>query len=280
MGVQASDHFSGARAAADLDAMVAAAQTASRYIATHAGDLAALTWTAKATADFVSEVDLGAEAIIREQLGARFPDADVLGEELSPGAGTGAGTTFIVDPLDGTTNFLHGYPEYSVSIAALVDDDLRAGVVLTAATGEIFTAGSGGGAYRNGHPIRVSSISEPSRSLIGTGFPFKNLELLEGYLTQLSAVTRQTAGVRRAGSAALDLCDVACGRFEAFWELVLAPWDYAAGMLIINEAGGVVTDLCGRPPGFASGTAIVAGSPVMHRWLLEVLATATETTLP
>ncbi|MDQ6888601.1 MAG: inositol monophosphatase [Gemmatimonadota bacterium] len=275
--MQASDHFSGARAAADLDAMVAAARTASRFIAGHAGDLSSLTWTNKATADFVSEVDLGAEAIIRDELCLRFPGAALLGEELSPDAVTGRGTAFIVDPLDGTTNFLHGYPEYAVSIAALVDGHLRAGVVLNAASGELFTARAGGGAFRNGQPIRVSSIEDPSRSLIGTGFPFKTLELLADYLPQLSAVTRLSAGVRRAGSAALDLCDVACGRFEAFWELSLAPWDYAAGTLIIREAGGIVTDLRARAPAWSSTTAIVAGSPVMHRWLLELITTAAET---
>lgn len=231
-----------------------------------------LTWQEKSPTDFVSEVDVAAEETIRDVVLARHPDALILGEELTPDRAA-AGLTFVVDPLDGTTNFLHGYPWYAVSIGALLDGALAAGVVLNVATGELFTATAGGGARRNGEPIAVSPITEPLRALIGTGFPFKRMDLLDTYLRQFAAVARATAGMRRAGAAALDLADVACGRFEAFWELSLAPWDVAAGILLVREAGGVVTDLDGAEKQVARG-GIVAGSIAMHAWLLRTLAEA------
>jgi myo-inositol-1(or 4)-monophosphatase len=179
-----------------------------------------------------------------------------------------AGLVFVADPLDGTTNFLHGFPWYAVSIAALVDDDLVAGVVLNVANGDLFSATAGGGARLSGQPISVSPITEPTRALIGTGFPFKDGSRVEEYLRVLPSIMVETAGIRRPGAAALDLADVACGRFEAFWELTLAPWDIAAGMLLVREAGGIVTDLSGAPAKVGH-TGLVAGSPAMHAWLLE-----------
>jgi len=266
--------------------MEAAAHNAAQFIRARAGGVASLTWEVKSPADFVSEVDTGAERIIRELLeegrhhvtldpgGATLQwEVRVVGEEFSPGASTTSterGVTYVVDPLDGTTNFLHGYPWYAVSIGALVDGVLSAGLVLNVATGETFTALRGGGAFRDEEPIRVSQNAEPSRALIGTGFPFKNVSRLDEYQRQFAAVTKQTAGIRRAGAAALDLCDVACGRFDAFWELNLAPWDVAAGILIVREAGGIVTDLEGRDAPVAFGP-IVAGSAAMHPWLLAQL---------
>ena len=225
---------------------------------------------------------MAAEHRIRELVLERVPGATVVGEELSPpdpddaarharrahGVIPPHGTTFIVDPLDGTTNFLHGYPEYAVSIGVADAGALAAGVVLNVATGETFTAVRGGGAQRDGRPIRVSPITDPARALVGTGIPFKDPGQVEPYLRQLSRLLLETSGIRRAGSAALDLCDVACGRFEAFWELRLAPWDMAAGILMIREAGGVVTDLEGRDAIVDYGP-IVAGSPAMHAWLMS-----------
>jgi myo-inositol-1(or 4)-monophosphatase len=175
---------------------------------------------------------------------------------------------FVADPLDGTTNFLHGYPWYAVSIAALIDGDPVAGVILNAATGELFSATTGGGARRSGQPISVSTIDEPALAIIGTGFPFKTPHLVDPYVQSLPVVMRDVAGIRRAGSAALDLADVACGRFDGFWELSLAPWDVAAGILLVREAGGVVTDASGAPA-TVSHTSIVAGNPSMHAWLFE-----------
>ena len=252
-----------------LATAVAAAVRASEVIRARAADLRSLTWQEKSPTDFLSEVDIAAEEAIRDIVRSRHPDAVILGEELSP-EHTAAGMTFVVDPLDGTTNFLHGYPWYAVSIGVLVDGALAAGAILNVASGELFTAVAGAGARRNGEPIAVSPITEPLRALIGTGFPFKMLEQLDTYQRQFAAVARSTAGMRRAGAAALDLVDVACGRFEAFWELSLAPWDVAAGILLIREAGGVVTDLEGNDKTVAHG-GIVAGSPAMHEWLLRTV---------
>ena len=234
-----------------------------------------LTWEHKGTADFVSEVDRNAEQHILSVLGKEFPGAIVIGEEFSPEAVSGGGLSFIIDPLDGTTNFLHGFPHYAVSIGAAYGDDVLAGAILNVQTRELFAASAGGGATLNGEPIRASVETAPERALIGTGFPFKQLEHLPQFLRQFELVTRRTAGVRRAGSAALDLADTACGRFDAFWELGLAPWDVAAGLLLIREAGGLVTDLDGADaiPGFG---AYVAGGREMHAWLLRTLDEAVE----
>ena len=232
-----------------------------------------LVWETKGRSDFVSEVDKASEREIVGIIKRRLPEAIVLGEELSPTAIASKGIVVIADPLDGTTNFLHGYPEYSVSIAIARNGVLCAGVVLNVPRGEEFTATRDRGAFLNGKRIRVSNLREPNRALIGTGFPFKNIEKLPVYLDQFSLVMRGTAGIRRAGSAALDLSNVACGRFDAFWELVLAPWDVAAGILMVREAGGVVTDLAGNQ-GELTAEAFVAGNPPMHAWLLQTVRRA------
>lgn len=257
-----------------LATCVAAAVKGADAVRSHAQHLSDLEWEEKARADYVSAADRDSETAIRAIIRARHDDAVVLGEELSPDVAAETmtkGLVFVVDPLDGTTNFLHGFPWYAVSIAALLDGELAAGVVLNIATGELFTAVSGGGARRNGQPIRVSKIEEPLKALVGTGFPFKHADQVDGYLRGFGEAMRQAAGVRRAGSAALDLADVAAGRYEAFWELMLAPWDVAAGILLVREAGGVVTDLTGAPAPVAH-TAIVAGNEKMHAWLMELIA--------
>jgi myo-inositol-1(or 4)-monophosphatase len=253
-----------------LATCVAAAARAADVIRQGATNRRSIEWETKAHADFVSAVDRDAEHAIAEIVASRHSDARLLGEELSPALEGAQGVVFVADPLDGTTNFLHGFPWYAVSIAALIDGELTAGAILNAANGELFTATAGGGARMNGQSIAVSPITDPSRSLVGTGFPFKTADRTDEYLTMLNRIMRETAGVRRPGSAALDLADVACGRFEAFWELKLAPWDIAAGVLLIREAGGVVTDLSGAPCPI-DHTSVVAGSATMHRWLLERL---------
>ena len=232
-----------------------------------------LVWETKGHSDFVSEVDKASEREIVAIINRRLPEGIVLGEELSPTVIASKGVVVIADPLDGTTNFLHGYPEYSVSIGIARSGVLCAGVVLNVARDEEFTARLGNGAFMNGKRIHVSNLREPGRSLIGTGFPFKALEKLPQYLEQFSLVMRGTAGIRRAGSAALDLSNVACGRFDAFWELVLAPWDVAAGVLMVQEAGGLITDLDGNPARLTAG-AFVAGNPAMHAWLLNTVRRA------
>lgn len=264
---QASERAHDVRAL--LATCVAAAVRASEIIRNAAADLRAVHWELKGPADFVSAVDRSAEEAIAAVVSERHQDAVLMAEELSPKAVAGE-LTFVADPLDGTTNFLHGFPWYAVSIAAMSRGALIAGAVLNASNGDLFTAARGSGARKNGQPIRVSEISDPSRALIGTGFPFKHREGIAPYMKMLPRIIEQVAGLRRAGSASLDLCDVACGRFDAFWELRLAPWDVAAGILIIREAGGVVTDLEGNPDPIAHGP-IVAGNPVMQAWLLAQL---------
>jgi myo-inositol-1(or 4)-monophosphatase len=258
-----------------LDAAREAAGKARHVHRARAGGAGSVTWEEKGTSDFVTEVDREAERAIVETLLGRFPDHEILAEEEATngstpaGAGASAGSSardvgsgvssaaadepggssaapeirWIIDPLDGTTNWLHGFPEYAVSIAAVDSGGLRLGVVLNSATGERFEAVRGGGSRGGGQPIRVSEVSELRLALVGTGFPFKSLHNLPRYLDLFHRVLRSTSGVRRAGAAALDLCNVACGRFDAFWELALMPWDFAAGILIIREAGGSVERL-------------------------------------
>lgn len=256
-----------------LDIARAAARDAAAVIRDATADRGKVVWETKGRSDFVSEVDKAAEQRIGSVIADRLAEATVLGEELSPLATAGKGIVVIADPLDGTTNFLHGYPEYSVSIAIARDGLLCAAAVLNVPRGEEFTAWRGGGAFLDGKRIRVSTIRDPGRALIGTGFPFKNIEKLPRYLDQFGLVMRGSAGIRRAGSAALDLCNVACGRFDAFWELVLAPWDVAAGILMVREAGGIVSDLEGNPAELTSG-AYVAGNPAMHAWLQQTVRRA------
>lgn len=253
-----------------LQASVAAARRAAAFIRDQARDLGGIDWRRKQVADFVSDVDTGAESRIREVLRSAFPDAVIVGEEFTPGDRLDAALTFIVDPLDGTTNFLHGFPAYAVSIASAWHGEVQTGVILDITRDELFTATRGGGAFIDGAPIRVSRTDDPSRALIGTGFPFKHLEMLAEYQGQFARITAASAGIRRAGSAALDLAMVACGRLDAFWELRLAPWDIAAGLLLVREAGGRVTDVAGRDivPGH---TPVVASNPALLDWLLRTL---------
>ena len=247
----------------------AAAQRAARFIRA-APPPPQDVWTTKTRHDFVTEIDRAAERLIAETLLEAVPGSAVLGEELTPSARPTADLVWIVDPLDGTTNFLHGYPNYAVSIAALADNTLVAGVVQDVTRDVVFSAALGSGARFDGRPIRVSAVADPGRALVGTGYPFKKLDLLDQYLAQFRTVLRATSGIRRAGAAALDLADVAAGRFDVFWELSLAPWDVAAGVLLVREAGGVVTTLEGSDDVLRHGS-IVAGNPTMHRWLMETL---------
>jgi len=227
-------------------------------------------WTLKGRRDFVTEVDRTAEEIISSVLLQGDTHARMVGEELSPEIVT-RGLVWVVDPLDGTTNFLHGYPSYAVSIAAAVDGVLEAAVVHHIPRNETYSAARGGGAWIDGTRLRVSGIDDPEFALIATGFPFKDLSGLREYQTQFARVAAGTSGVRRPGAAALDLADVAAGRFDGFWEQRLSAWDIAAGSLLIREAGGVITDFLGRDIG-VEHTGVVAGNPRIHEWLLAALA--------
>jgi myo-inositol-1(or 4)-monophosphatase len=226
-------------------------------------------WTLKGSRDFVTDVDRAAEAMVAEVLLAAEPGSRIVGEELSPDLVT-EGLVWVVDPLDGTTNFLHDFPAYAVSVAAAVDGVLQAGTVVQIARNEVYTASRGGGAWQGERRIAVSTIHDPSFALIGTGFPFKDAAQIQDYLDQLGRIAARTSGIRRPGSAALDLADLAAGRFDGFWEQRLSAWDTAAGILLIREAGGMVTDFTGRDIGLEH-TALVAGNPAIHAWLLEVL---------
>ena len=253
-----------------LATCVAAAARSAEVVRAGAERRDSLVWESKSRFDFVSDVDRASEQALGDVITSRHADATLLAEEGSPDAQATRGLVFVADPLDGTTNFLHGFPWYAVSVAALVDGEIQAGAIINAATGALFTATLGGGARLAGAPISVSTNGEPSRALIATGFPFKGDEDIARYLAMLPGVMRGTAGLRRAGAAALDLADVASGRFEAFFELRLAPWDIAAGILMIREAGGIVTTLDGEPCR-VQATSVLAGNPAMHAWMLKTL---------
>ena len=230
-------------------------------------------WTEKAQHDFVTEVDRAAEGLIADLLMREIPESVIVGEELSPKQVPRGEIVWIVDPLDGTTNFLHGYPQYAVSIGCLADGKLAAGVIHDVCRKRTYRATRGGGAFEEDTRLSVSAVTEPRHALVGTGFPFKALGRLPLFLSQFAAVMGATSGIRRAGAAALDLADVAAGRLDIFWELELAPWDIAAGTLLIREAGGVVTRLDGAADVVSSGEhgAIIAGNRTLHRWLLDLL---------
>jgi myo-inositol-1(or 4)-monophosphatase len=262
-----------ADARALLTTCVAAAARGAEIVRQGAERRASLVWETKGYNDFVSEIDRASEATIAEVVASRHPDATLVAEEGSPNLSRSHGLVFVADPLDGTTNFLHGVPHYAVSIAALVDGDVVAGATINAATGELFTATLGGGARRAGQPIRVSEITDPGRALIGTGLPWSGEEDIARYMLSLPTVMRATAGIRRSGAAALDLADVACGRYDAFWELRLNPWDMAAGSLLVREAGGIVTTVAGEPCPVAE-TSLACGNLAMHAWLLDMLRAA------
>jgi myo-inositol-1(or 4)-monophosphatase len=247
----------------------AAAQAAASYMGSVERPTDPGGWTLKGTRDFVTEVDRTAERMIADIL-LSGPGGRIVGEELSPEVVTD-GLVWIVDPLDGTTNFLHDYPSYAVSIAAAVDGVLQAGVVLHVPRSETYLAWRGGGAWLEGRRLRVSTIDDPEFALIATGFPFRDLSRLEEYQRQFGRVASATSGIRRPGAAALDLADVAAGRFDGFWEQRLSAWDIAAGSLLIREAGGMITDFTGREIGIEH-TGIVAGNPRMHEWLLGILS--------
>jgi myo-inositol-1(or 4)-monophosphatase len=224
----------------------------------------------KGSRDFVTEVDRTAEQLIADVLLSGTPGGRMVGEELTPELVTD-GLVWIVDPLDGTTNFLHDYPSYAVSIAAAVDSVLEAGVVLHVPRNEAYFASRGGGAWLRERRLRVSTIDDPGFALVGTGFPFREASKVEEYQRQFGRVAAAaTSGIRRAGAAAIDLADVAAGRFDGFWEQHLSAWDVAAGSLLVREAGGVITDFTGRNTGIEH-TGIVAGNPAIHGWLLKIL---------
>ena len=224
----------------------------------------------KGDIDLVTATDREAERLIVEAISEAFPEHGIVAEESAPRPGRD-GHRWYVDPLDGTTNFAHGYPHFCVSIALARDDDLLLGLVYDPMREETFSALRAGGARLNGSPIGVSDTRAFGRALLGTGFPYDRRQHTEFYLAYLAEAMRRTQGVRRGGSAALDLCYVACGRLDAFWEWKLHPWDTAAGRLIVEEAGGRVTDFAGQPHRLA-GQETAASNTHLHGPLLDMLA--------
>lgn len=253
---------------------VRAAREAGRIITREMDRVDALTVSDKGRNDFVTEVDRRAEQAIVATVRRAYPDHAVLGEE---GGRSGQGDiTWIIDPLDGTTNYLHGFPAFSVSIAVAHRGRVDHGVVYDPLREELYTGSRGQGAQLNNRRIRVSRRTGLDGALLGTGFPFRDLDHLDRYLAIFRALVARTAGIRRAGSAALDLAYVACGRLDGFWEFGLKPWDLAAGTLLIQEAGGFVSDMAGRD-GFLESGDVVAGGDKVHAAVLKMIAEAGQT---
>lgn len=220
--------------------------------------------------DFVSEVDRQAESAIIEILHKAYPNHAILAEESgAKKIGTGDGYQWVIDPLDGTANFLHGHPQFCVSIALKYKDTLDQAVIYDPLRGELFTASRGQGAWLNDRRLRVSS-STLNNALLGTGFPFRIQHHLNAYLETFKALFPLVSDVRRAGSAALDLAYVASGRLDGFWEIGLKEWDMAAGVLIIQEAGGLVSDFSGGNDYFKTGN-IIVGNPKVHKSILQAI---------
>jgi len=249
---------------------VRAARRAGELMIRQWNQLESLKVIEKSPNEFVTQVDQAAEAVIIEVIRDHYPEHAILAEES--GATGDHEYQWIIDPLDGTTNYVHGFPQFAVSIGVARKGEVEHGVVYDPLRQEIFTASRGQGAQLDGRRIRVSKRTTLQQSLVATGFPYRaNLVHLERYLNMLRAVMLESAGVRRPGSAALDLCYVASGRVDAFFELGLSKWDIAAGALIIREAGGRISNFQGNDGYLESGN-VVAGSPKIYAALSKLLA--------
>jgi myo-inositol-1(or 4)-monophosphatase len=251
---------------------VRAARAAGEIISRSVGRIDALKVGEKTSNDFVSEVDRLAEQEIIYILSKAYPHHAFLGEEGGlQGQRRGRDEyVWIIDPLDGTTNFLHGFPQFAVSIALKHRDRLERAVIYDPLKQELFTAVRGAGATLDNRRIRVTQRKTLKGALLGTGFPFKDQSYLDAYLGMFRDLVRDTAGIRRAGAAALDLAYVAAGRLDGFWELGLHPWDMAAGVLLIQEAGGMVSDIEGGEHYMETGH-VIAGGAKLHQAMVEVI---------
>lgn len=269
-----------------LSTAVRAARLAGEVILNNLGRISKDEVDIKQASDFVTRVDKDSEQIIINTIKERFPHHLFLAEESVKEAETGGYCQYgpsgshrwIIDPLDGTTNYIHGYPAFSVSIALEYSpctpsvvrgkDEIISGVIFDPLRNELFTAEKGKGAFLNGQPIKVSTVSELKDSLITTGFPFRRKELIDVYLKLFRKLFHKVSDLRRAGSAALDLAHLASGRCDGFFEIGLSPWDIAAGSILIKEAGGVVTDFRGESDYLSTGN-IAAGTPTLHKEILK-----------
>ena len=251
-----------------LNIAVKAARRAGSIISRASEDIGSLTVNDKSYNDFVTEVDLASEKEIIRVLKASYPDHAFLGEET--GLSHQADNIWIIDPLDGTTNFLHGFPQYCISIALEEKGEITQAVIYDPNRNDLFTATKGQGAYLNQRRMRVSNKSKLKESILGTGFPFRDFQHLPVYLKIFEEVVRGTSGVRRPGSAALDLAYVAAGWFDGFFEINLSKWDIAAGGLLVTEAGGIVSDFSERDGWLESGN-IVATNPKIYDPLVKII---------
>jgi myo-inositol-1(or 4)-monophosphatase len=250
---------------------IRAARRAATQILRGINRLESLDVAAKGRNDYVSEIDRMAEAEIIDTVRKAYPGHGFLAEESGVSGGTQDEVVWIIDPLDGTTNYLHGFPHFSVSIGIQVRGKMEHAIIYDPMRQELFTASRGGGAQLDDKRIRVSKSRGLEGALISTGIPFRaNMRWIDAYLQMMKAVALNTAGIRRPGSAALDLAWVAAGRTDGYWEIGLSPWDTAAGWLLVTEAGGRVGTLTGGD--YALGGEIVAGTPKTYEALLELLA--------
>ena len=256
-----------------LNVMTTAARKAGRGLIRDFGELENLQVSLKGPADFVTTADKRTERILVEELSRARPGYNFLLEESGVIEGPDKSHRFIIDPLDGTTNFLHSIPHFAISIALEREGQLASAVVYNPVTDEMFTAERSHGAYLNEKRLRVAARKTLPESLIATGIPFLGREGHERFLGELAAVMNATSGVRRFGAAALDLAYVAAGRYDGFWERGLAPWDMAAGVLLVREAGGFVSDLEGRTLALDAGH-ILASNEILHPQLLKLLKTS------
>lgn len=256
-----------------LNTAVKAARRGAAVINRASFDLDRVKVTDKGHNDFVTEVDRAAEQAIVEVLLTAYPDHAVLAEESGASANLNdeSENVWIIDPLDGTTNFIHGFPQYCVSIALQQKGQITQAVVYDPTRNDLFTATKGGGAFLNEKRIRVSRRDKLSQALLGTGFPFRDMRRLDEYIEMFKLIIKNSAGLRRPGSAALDLAYVAAGRFDGFFEKGLKPWDIAAGSLLVTEAGGIMGDFTGESDYLYKGD-IVAGSPKIFAQMVALLA--------
>lgn len=253
-----------------LNIAVRAARAGGKVITRHLNKMDQVRFSAKAAKDFVSDVDLASEAAIVGTLRSSFPDHTILTEESGELAGSNDEFRWIIDPLDGTTNFLHGFPHYAVSIALEHNGRIDQAVIYNPISQDLYTASRGAGAELNNRRIRVSSCRHLGSALLGTGLPFRENDNFDAGFKVLRDFSERSVGIRRPGAASLDLAAVAAGQFDGFWETRLSVWDVAAGALLVREAGGLITDLSGGESWLKTG-AIVAGTPKLLPEMLKVL---------
>jgi len=253
-----------------LNVMVAAARKAGRPLIRDFNELENLQISMKGPADFVTSADKRTEQILIDELSRARPGYGFLGEEGGAVAGADKSHRYIIDPIDGTTNFMHGIPHFAISIGLERDGQLVAGVVFNPVTDDLFIAEKGHGAYLNNKRLRVAARKDLAPSVIATGLPFMGKEGHARASAEMAEVMNVTAGIRRFGSASLDLAYVAAGRFDGFWENKLQAWDVAAGIVLVREAGGMVSDLSGGADMLAKGS-VLAANEYLHPQLLKLL---------